>query len=444
MPVPHISELVAEKRQRGLVGLHVEKFCLLSVHHKPESVFQFALNPLNESIRPLSRENHEVVRVAHDRHDLVGGLGSQHGACLEPMQVDVRQQRGDYSALRRPLPFRVLLHSVRLDAVGLQPLSDERQHAAVRDARSQGEEQFVVRYRVEVGRKVCIIDLSLPRLHLRRYPVHRLLCRAVWPEPERAVVEVRLEYRLDDEFDRALHHPVLYGGDAERSQLAIRLLDVLPSHGACAVGLFVEFLLNPRDERFRAALGLLDVLNRHAVHPGRALVRADLRPRALERLGFDDEPLEVVEPKLRFVLRLYRQFLPHERKVRIANETLPRGNLADFLFRIGLRSQAACPHLIETFPFTRRGPSLHGHCPASTLLWPRPTPADAFAPQVSQVPDATFQTRRPSMPRHAFCAANRLRRFFSASRRMTRWPHGVLTITRLNGKGSLALRLACL
>ena len=444
MPVPHIPELVAEKRQRGLVGLHVEKFCLLSVHHKLESVFQFALNPLNESIRPLSRENHEVVRVAHDRHDLVGGLGNQHGACLEPMQVDVRQQRGDYSALRRPLPFRVLLHSVRLDAVGLQPLPYERQHAVVRDALSQGKEQFIMRYRVEVGREVCIIDPPLPRLDFRRYPVHSLLCRAVRPEPERTVVEVRLEYRLDDEFDRALHHPVLHGGDAERTQLSVRLLDVLPSHGACAVGLLVEFLLNPRDERLRSTLGLLDVLNRHAIHSGRTLVCADLRPRTPERLRLDDEPLEVVEPKLRFALRLYRQFLPHERKVRIADEMLPFGNLADFLFRIGLRSQAACPHLIETFPFARRGPSLHGHCPASTLLWPRPTSAVAFAPQTSQVPDATFQTRRPSMPRHAFHAANRLRRFFSASRRMTRWPHGVLTITRLNGKGSLALRLTCL
>ena len=169
-----------------------------------------------------------------------------------------------------------------------------------------------------------------------------------------------------------------------------------------------------------------------------------MRPCALERLGFDHEPLEVVEPKLRFVLRLYRQFLPHERKVRIADEILPFGNLADFLFRIGLRSQAACPHLIETFPFARRTPSLRGHCPASPLLWVRPTPADAFAPQVSQVPDAAFQTRRPSMPRHAFRAANRIRRFFSASRSMTRWPHGVLELTGLNGKGSLALRLTCL
>ena len=63
VPVPHIPELVAEKRQRGLVGLHVEKLCLLSVHHKSESVSQLALNQLNESIRPLSRENHGPKRV---------------------------------------------------------------------------------------------------------------------------------------------------------------------------------------------------------------------------------------------------------------------------------------------------------------------------------------------------------------------------------------------
>ena len=69
---------------------------------------------------------------------------------------------------------------------------------------------------------------------------------------------------------------------------------------------------------------------------------------------------------------------------------------------------------------------------------------NAFAPQTSQVPNAAFQTRRPSLPRHAFRAANRLRHIFSASRFMTRWPHGVFEITRRNDKGSLALRLTCL
>jgi len=89
---------------------------------------------------------------------------------------------------------------------------------------------------------------------------------------------------------------------------------------------------------------------------------------------------------------------------------------------------------------------------------------NAFAPQTSQVPGVTFQTcsaslplrlgslepraplaRRlcPSMPRHAFHAANRLRRFFSASRALTRWPHGMLELTGLNSKGSRTLLQLC-
>ena len=46
------------------------------------------------------------------------------------------------------------------------------------------------------------------------------------------------------------------------------------------------------------------------------------------------------------------------------------------------------------------------------------------------------------MPRHAFRAANRIRHFFSASRKMRRWPHGLLEVTRRNSRDSLALRLA--
>ena len=131
--------------------------------------------------------------------------------------------------------------------------------------------------------------------------------------------------------------------------------------------------------------------------------------------------------------------------MRKAYEMLPSGNLCGLFFRNRLLAcQSALARSFKTFHFTRRGPSLHGHCPASTLLWPRPTSADTFAPQTSQVPDATFQTRRPSMPRHAFRAANRVRRFFSASRSMTRWPHGVLELSRRNSEGSLALLLTCL
>ena len=105
------------------------------------------------------------------------------------------------------------------------------------------------------------------------------------------------------------------------------------------------------------------------------------------------------------------------RHARAVSDAPPQGGLSPL---VGLSTITFLLAIqFASSPFTSRGPSLHGHCPASTLLWPRPTSAVAFAPQTSQVPDATFQTRRPSMPRHAFLAANRLRRFFSASLR--RW-----------------------
>ena len=79
-------------------------------------------------------------------------------------------------------------------------------------------------------------------------------------------MEVRFEYRLDDYLDRALHHPVLDGGDAEGSHLAVRLLDVLPTQRACAVGVLTEFPLQPREESVHAALAPFYHLNGHAVH----------------------------------------------------------------------------------------------------------------------------------------------------------------------------------
>ena len=152
-------------------------------------------------------------------------------------------------------------------------------------------------------------------------------------------------------------------------------------------------------------------------------------------------------PGQRSVLQWFRGRCPHFCQISPRLSQRPTGNSRSAGFRpdseVIQRVEIAGSPVKRAFRGVRPSPT-HGHCPASSLLRVRPTPADAFAPQVSQVPDATFQTRRPSMPRHAFRAANRLRRFFSASRSMTRWPHGVLGLTRLNSKGSLALRLTCL
>ena len=61
-------------------------------------------------------------------------------------------------------------------------------------------------------------------------------------------------------------------------------------------------------------------------------------------------------------------------------------------------------HLICIVPFSRRGPSLHGRCPASPLLRPHPTTAFAFAIRSPpKFPCRTFEARRhlcPAAPSH--------------------------------------------
>ena len=56
------------------------------------------------------------------------------------------------------------------------------------------------------------------------------------------------------------------------------------------------------------------------------------------------------------------------------------------------------PHVL-CLPFSRRGPSLHGHCPASPLLRPHPTTAFAFANcSPPKFPCRTFGKCRPLCP----------------------------------------------
>ena len=100
-------------------------------------------------------------------------------------------------------------------------------------------------------------------------------------------------------------------------------------------------------------------------------------------------------------------------------------------------------HLICIVPFTRRGPSLHGHCPASPLLRPHPTTAFASATRSSpKFPCRTFGTRRLLCPA-ALTLPKSSRRGdvgFTNIEALTTRKH----LTRLYVGSSLALRLVSL
>ena len=100
------------------------------------------------------------------------------------------------------------------------------------------------------------------------------------------------------------------------------------------------------------------------------------------------------------------------------------------------------PHVL-CLPFSRRGPSLHGHCPASPLLRPHPTTAFASATRSSpKFPCRTFGTRRLLCPA-ALTLPKSSRRGdvgFTNTEALTTRKH----LTRLYVGSSLALRLVSL
>ena len=100
------------------------------------------------------------------------------------------------------------------------------------------------------------------------------------------------------------------------------------------------------------------------------------------------------------------------------------------------------PHVL-CLPFSRRGPSLHGHCPASPLLRPHPTTAFASATRSSpKFPCRTFGTRRLLCPA-ALTLPKSSRRGdvgFTNIEALTTRKH----LTRLYVGSSLALRLVSL
>ena len=249
------------------------------------------------------------------------------------MQVDVRQKRGYDTSLRRPPPLGAYPHSVRFLHAHLEPMPDETKHPAVRYAHLHSRHELVMRYRVEVGREVCVIRKRLAFLDILRNPCHGILRAPIGTETERAVMEVLLKYRLDDYLDRALHHPVLDGGDAEGPHLAVRLLDVLPTQRACAVGVLAEFLLQPREESVHATLAPLYHLKGHAVHARCAAVRTNALPCATKRLLVRYPPEQSIEAELRLGRRLSRQSLRHQRDVGIFREVAFRADFPNLPFR---------------------------------------------------------------------------------------------------------------
>ena len=128
-------EGVAQKVQARLGFFQFHHPRLFPVHRQSQPPFQLGLKEAPQSLALIPRQHHKVVRIPHQLG--LGPLGRPVGALkrfVEPVQIDVRQQRRNNSALRcAPVvtldcgrPSLLLLHYR-----GLQPHPYQAQHRPV-------------------------------------------------------------------------------------------------------------------------------------------------------------------------------------------------------------------------------------------------------------------------------------------------------------------------
>ncbi len=187
----------------------------------------------------------------------------------------------DDSSLRRPLlgpthsgsPVRV-----RLEDGGFQPEADQPQDRAVRDPDLQAFEQRIMRDRVEIRLQVRVVHRRQPGGHVLTDRVDRLMGVLARTEPIRAVQEVGLKDRLEDQQHRRLNDPVFDGGNTQRSQPAVRFRDGHAFDRLGPVAFGAEFFVQLVEEDGRAR-AIDDVLARDAVHSRCSVVLHHQPPR---------------------------------------------------------------------------------------------------------------------------------------------------------------------
>src|SRR5580658_3207769 len=179
---------------------------------------------------PMLEANDSIVRIAHDDH-VAGGASLPplvDPLIIDMMEVDVRQERADDRALRRPL-LR-LDHASIFEYACRQPFGNQPDDSPVANPMLDKTDQPFPADLVEKGLNVAIeypVDPPLPDPERER--IQRLMLVTLRSETVAEAQELRLIDRRQDCHHRSLDNLVLSGSDAERPLSAIRLRYVLPA-----------------------------------------------------------------------------------------------------------------------------------------------------------------------------------------------------------------------
>jgi hypothetical protein len=166
-------------------------------------------------------QDHQIVRKTR-----VLDVGVLAIACylLRPLKhpihlvkVDITEQWGDHSALRDAT-----------STAGLQHDLQQVHHVIVIDSFRHFRQQPVVPNVVKVALQIEVYDACLPLKDRLGDSVDRFMSCLLATLSKRARLEVGLKDRLQDEFERPLHHPIPDRRNREDADLAPVLRYFLP------------------------------------------------------------------------------------------------------------------------------------------------------------------------------------------------------------------------
>src|SRR5436309_6536385 len=241
---------------------------------------------------------------------------------IEPMQIEIGQQRRDdpslWRSLLRPAPLLPAAAAFTLGAFflhhrSLQPHPDQLQYRPICYSIPHTGLQSVLRNRIEVPFQVRVIHRLIPGLHLPAYLLQRLVGRASRPEPIGAVFDTCFKDRLQNQQGRRLHHTISHRRYPQRPQLPIGFRYVDPSYRLRRIAVSTQQFLYVLQKSWYSLDGGLNLFDGHPIHARCALISSHLGPCVRQHIHPIDPVIQGIKPELRFLLGFVAQLLPQQR-----------------------------------------------------------------------------------------------------------------------------------
>ena len=196
---------------------------------------------------------------------------------------------------------------------GGQPHPDELQNAPIGYPHFHARHKLVVGNRIKIPLEVRVVYFSQPVLKVLTNLFQRLMRRPFRTESIRAVLEIRLEYRFDDDEHGHLDHPILEGRDAQRphfASVAFGDIDAFDRLGSIAP--LLELLLDPLNKRLDSSRLAFHRFAGHPIDPTGFLIPSHQLPCCLQHVCPVDVSVERVKPKSPLLLCLLTE-LPSQK-----------------------------------------------------------------------------------------------------------------------------------